>query len=263
MQNNNKNIFTSKIGIFTIIFLILCCCCFIILAGGMGGAYYITSQLTPSAVTETPFHFNFDNSTSTPEVPPTPIEITRVPVENIQTETLKTLQESIVQVNDPIELACRLGKKCNIPETLPSGPYQAGEKKSFWVTNSGNAKSFQIQATLRYVTEHAYFWVQDGVNYNKSEAKTLVDAFETKMYPTDREFFGSEWSPGVDGDPHIYLVYARGIDATTAGYFSSIDEYHPDAKKYSNAHELLSLTLIIQPWPMFTPLVSWRTNFNT
>ncbi len=238
MQNNGKNFFTSVTGIITIIILILCCCCFVFLAGGLGGAYYINTQLTPSAMEATPFKFNFDTSTATPEVPPTPIEITRVPVENIPTETIKTLQENIVPVNDPRELACRLSGKCNIPETLPSGPYQAGEKKSFWVTNSDDAKSFQIQSTLKYVTPHAYFWVQDGVNYNKSEAKALVDAFETKMYPTDREFFGSEWSPGVDGDIHIYLLYTRGIGGSVAGYFSSPDEYHPDAQKFSNAHEM-------------------------
>jgi hypothetical protein len=42
----------------------------------------------------------------------------------------------------------------------------------------------------------------------------------------------------VDGDPHIYLVYARGIGASVAGYFSSPDEYHPDVHEYSNAHEM-------------------------
>lgn len=237
MQNENKNFFTSVAGIGIIILLILCCCCVIVLAGGMGTAYYITNQLTPSAINPTPFSFNFEG-TSTPSAPPTPIEITRVPVENIPTDTLKTLQENIVPVNDPRELACRLEGKCNIPEILLSGPYQAGQKQSFWVTNTDNAKSFQINATLMYVTDHAYFWVQDGVKYNKTEAKDLVDAFENKMYPTDREFFGSEWSPGIDGDQHIYLVYTRGIGESVAGYFSSPDEYHPDAHKYSNAHEM-------------------------
>ena len=228
----NKNFFTSTAGIITILLVVICCCCFIVFAGGLGGIYYIGSQVTPLAPDSTPFDFNFDNST------PTPIEITRVPVEDIPTGTLKTLEENIVPVNDPRDLACRLKGKCNIPETLPSGPFKEGDKQTLWLTNTDTAESFQVKTTLEYVTDHAYFWVEDGVKFNQGDAKKLVDTFETKMYPTDREFFGNEWNPGVDGDPHIYLVYARGIGPSTAGYFSSPDEYHPDAHEYSNAHEM-------------------------
>jgi hypothetical protein len=234
----NKNFFTSTAGIIVIILVVLCCCCLVVLGGGLGGLYYYGTQLTPPAADETPYNFSFDDSTSTPPASPAPIEITRVPVADIPTDTLKTLEESLVPVNDPRDLACRLKGKCSIPETLPSGPYKEGDKQNLWVTNTDNAKSFQVKTTLKYVTEHAYFWVEDGVRYNQGEAKKLVDAFETKMYPTDREFFGSEWTPGVDGDPHIYLVYARGIGGSVAGYFSSPDEYHPDAHEYSNAHEM-------------------------
>jgi hypothetical protein len=234
MQSENKSFFSSITGITIIILLVLCCCCVIILVGGLGGAYYISTQVTPSALGITPVtpSANFDNST------PTPVQITRVPVESISTETVKTLEGNIVPVNDPRELACRLEGKCGIPETLPSGPFKEGDKQSFWLTNTDSAESFQIKASLKYVTDHAYFWVEDGVDYDQTEAKKLVDAFENKMYPTDREFFGSEWTPGVDNDQHIYLVYGRGIGGSVAGYFSSPDEYHPDAHKYSNAHEM-------------------------
>jgi len=234
MQNENKNFFSSTAGIIVIVLLVLCCCCFIVLAGGLGGLYYIRKEGTPSTLNiVTPsLSLNVDNST------PTPVEITRVPVESISTETVKTLEDNIVPVNDPRELACRLEGKCNIPETLPSGPYKAGDKQTFWLTNTDSAASFQVKTTLQYVTDHAYFWVEDGVTYDKAEAQKLIDTFETKIYPTDREFFGSEWTPGVDNDVHIYLVYGRGIGGSVAGYFSSPDEYHPDAHKYSNAHEM-------------------------
>lgn len=237
MQNENKNFFTSTAGIIVIILLVLCCCCFfIVFAGGLGGFYFLSAQATqtggqPGDVT--PFEFGFDTPTPTPIV-----EVTRVPVEDIPTDTLKTLQESEVPENDPRDLACRLEAKCNISETKPSGPFKTGDKQTFWLANTDSADNFQVETTLQYVTDHAYFWVQDGVDYNKNEAKKLVDAFENKMYPTDREFFGSEWTPGVDNDVHIYLVYARGIGDSTAGYFSSPDEYSPEVHKYSNAHEM-------------------------
>src|SRR4030095_3927056 len=97
-------------------------------------------------------------------------------------------------------------------------------------------------ATLRYATPHVYFWVQDGVSYDDGEMKDLVDAFESKIYPTDREFFGSEWSPGVDGDVHIYVIYTEGLGSSVAGYFNSTDSFNPLIKENSNAHETFMLS---------------------
>jgi immune inhibitor A len=106
------------------------------------------------------------------------------------------------------------------------------------VTNVNTNENFQVEATLQYVTPHVYFWVQNGVNYDEDELQALADEFETKMYPTNREFFGSEWSPGIDGDEHIYILYARGLGMSIAGYFSSADQVPPQAHEYSNAHEM-------------------------
>ncbi len=74
-----------------------------------------------------------------------------------------------------------------------------------------------------------------------SEVKALMDTFDQKIIPTNREFFGSEWTPGVDGDPHIYVLYAGGIGSNIGGYFSSSDEYNPLVREYSNGHELFLL----------------------
>ena len=86
-----------------------------------------------------------------------------------------------------------------------------GDTKTFWASNLDNDENFQVDATLEYLTDHAYFWVENGVDFDLDEAQGLVDAFENKMYPTNRAFFGSEWSPGVDEDPHIYIMYVSGI----------------------------------------------------
>ncbi len=237
MENQENKSFLSSPVTWIVLVLILLCCCTVVLAL-IGFSYFSSSTLlTPptDGATETPFDFGTDTSPSTPS---TPVELTRVPVDQIPTDTVSILENTVAPVNDLRDLACRLEGKCKVPETLPSGPFKTGKKQTFWVTNTDNAKSFQINATLKYLTEHAYFWVEDGVQFDDGEAKTLVDDFENKIYPTDREFFGSEWSPGVDGDAHIYLVYARGIGGSVAGYFSSPDEYTPDAFKYSNAHEM-------------------------
>jgi hypothetical protein len=92
-----------------------------------------------------------------------------------------------------------------------------------------------------YATDHVYFWVEQGVDYDAAELKALVDEFETKSYPTNRAFFGSEWTPGVDGDEHLYILLADGLGVNLAGYYSSVDEYSPLAHEYSNSHEMFYL----------------------
>ncbi len=78
-----------------------------------------------------------------------------------------------------------------------------------------------------YLTSHVYFWVEKGVQYKDSDVKAFVDRFETKTYPTDREFFGSEWTPGVDQDVHLYILDTGGLGNSIAGYYSPNDEYSP------------------------------------
>lgn len=229
MQEQSVEKSNSKLGIIIAVVLVVLCCCVIILAA-VGVVAYELYQQMPS-VTDVPF----GPPTATPVV-----EVTRPPTSDVPTDTLETLQNVIVPENNPTELACRLEGKCNIPETIdpPTSPRQVGDQDEFWATDVGTNESFQVAATLQYVTPHVYFWVEDGVRFDEDEMKTLVDTFENQIYPTDREFFGSEWSPGIDGDVHIYILYARGIGASIAGYFSSADEIPPQAHEYSNAHEM-------------------------
>jgi hypothetical protein len=154
-------------------------------------------------------------------------------------DTLRNLENAIIPTSDPIELAHRLMNLENLSPTVapPAAFYQVGEQQTFWASN-GNDQNMHVQATLRYVTDHAYFWIENGISYHESDLRTLAGNFEDHIYPTDRAFFGSEWTPGVDGDPHIYILYARGIGDTIAGYFSSADEYPRLVNEFSNQHEM-------------------------
>jgi len=161
------------------------------------------------------------------------------------TETLVTLENVTVPINDPLDLAERLEGKENLPRSLeyPARIYQVGDEETFWVTDSESNKNFQVTAELRYVTEHVYFWVEQGERYNQKDIQALIDTFENKIYPTNRDFFGSEWVPGVDADPHLFILYARGLGGSVAGYFSSSDEYLPPVRQDSNGHEMFLLSL--------------------
>ncbi len=145
-----------------------------------------------------------------------------------------------VPIQDPYDLARRLEGKGDVPATLdpPASYRQVGEQDSFWVSDSDTNDFFQAPATLRMVTDHAYFWIADDVSFHQADLEALAEAFENQIYPTDRAFFGSEWTPGVDGDPHVYILYTTGLGGSVAGYFSATDSLNPAINQYSNAHDM-------------------------
>lgn len=164
-------------------------------------------------------------------------EPTAIPVDRQTYELLKAVEPPFA---DPVDLAIRLGgftgELAGTPEP-PSQPLAVGTRNQFWITDS-NDQNVQVQATLQYVTEHAYFWVQDDVIYDQVDLETLAETFEGRIYPTTRSFFGSEPNPGIDGDPHIYVLYARRLGINVAGYFSSVDSLPPAIRADSNGHEM-------------------------
>jgi hypothetical protein len=175
--------------------------------------------------------------------PPEPTQIT-APVTTVPTDTLSLLNHTVVPVNNWAELAERLGGYSNIPETVaaPVTPYQVGDQQLFWVTNTETIQSFQVMAVLRAIGEHVYFWIEQGVDYDEGELSRLVRAFDEQIFPTNREFFGSEWSPGVDNDPRLYILFARGLGSSLVGYYSSADEAPQLAHEYSNTAEIFMLS---------------------
>jgi immune inhibitor A len=228
-MEENKTTNNNSVLIIAIL-VVLCCIC--VIAIPLAGVFYL--QLNPQAITDAPF-------ISTGETPSaTAPEVERPPVDSVSNETVDILKAVIIPPNDARDLACRFEGKCDVPEVVATSvpPRKVGDKEKFWVSNQDTVENTQIDATLLYITPHAYFWAQDGVETNPDDVKKITDTFENEMYPTNREFFGSEWFPGIDGDEHIYLLYARGLGGNIAGYFSSAAESNPLIQEYSNAHEM-------------------------
>jgi immune inhibitor A len=227
MQTTNQSSSVPKI-VGGIVAILVCCSCVLML--GAGAVLYRAYQEVPDFSTLVPPV----GSTVTPG--PTP-KLERPSVDLVTSTTLETLEQTDVPENDPHELACRLLAVCNVPETVPAKSYNVGDREKFWVSNSDTAEHRQGDFTLLYITPHSYFWAEDGTDVNERDMKRLMDTFESKIYPTNREFFGSEAFPGVDNDPHVYVLYAHAIGRNVAGYYNSSDTYNPLVKEYSNAHD--------------------------
>jgi hypothetical protein len=157
--------------------------------------------------------------------------------------TLDLLSQIEVPIADPLSLAERLSGVIDPPEVLAleAQPIPPGTRQTFWASNVDTDENFRVEAELAYATDHVYFWVDTDVSYDRGDVRELVDRFEQDSYPTTRSFFGSEWSPGVDGDPHLFILYARGLGFSVAGYYSSKDQLAPVVHEYSNGHEMFYL----------------------
>ena len=220
------------VTVVLIVLVIVACICVLVAACAVAGYYLYKYNVTSLPGLPTQLGG---------EVTPAPtVTVNRPRTDTISKETQAVLDKTLIPDSDLYDLACRLKDVCNVPHTLPGPvtPFRAGDKQRFWVANGDTSSNFQVNTTLRYITPHSYFWVEDGVQAKDADIKALMDAFENKIYPTDREFFGSEWTPGVDNDPHIYVLYVRGVGSSIGGYFSSQDEVNPAVYKYSNGHEL-------------------------
>jgi len=217
-----------------VIVVVLSCLCISLLVLGGSAYYFVRKNLNANPTLHVPGQAN-QGSTEQP-----PVGVTRPPVASVPTETVDTLNKTMIPDSDLYDLACRLKNICGVPHTLPAPvtPFKVGDKHKFWVNNQDTQENFQVDTTLRYITAHSYFWLEDDVDAKNQDIKALMDAFENKIYPTDRQFFGSEWTPGIDSDPHIYVLYVRGLGQSVGGYYSTPDEYNPLVFKYSNGHEL-------------------------
>src|SRR3989344_5603779 len=107
----------------------------------------------------------------------------------------------------------------------------------------------QVQALLVKTTAKLHFyleksWWEAQVPARKGEVLISLDAlsaeFEKNIYPTLTSVFGSEWTPGVDGDAKITILLHSMKDGV-GGYFRSADEYIKLQVPHSNEREMLYL----------------------
>ncbi len=163
-----------------------------------------------------------------------------------QVTTEELIRSVEVPPNDPIDLAARLLPELGqVPRVVnPTPPsYEEGDIIEFWVSNSDTDENWQIQAELVVKGEHVYMWREVGTRVKTKDLRKAAKFFDEHIYPTDRAFFGSEWTPGIDNDPRLHVLHARGLGTDIAGYFSSADEIPQPIHPYSNEKEMFYINI--------------------
>lgn len=119
--------------------------------------------------------------------------------------------------------------------------YQPGRVDTFWVARHEPPGHFPVEAELRLVTAHAYWYVQGGLQVQDAALKRSGEAFERNVYPSVRRLVGSEPFPGVDNDPRVTIL--NGNVPGVAGYVSSADAYPRSAHPFSNEREMVYINI--------------------
>ena len=107
----------------------------------------------------------------------------------------------------------------------------------------------EMNAVLVKEADRIYFYLDkiwwDSLNpMRQSEVlnslSTLDVEFENTIYPKLTSAYGSEWSPGVDGDPKITILVQQ-MKEGSAGYFREADEHLKIQIPDSNEREMVYL----------------------
>jgi hypothetical protein len=179
---------------------------------------------------------------ATPDPSPQPSQATQV-IQVIQDMT-DALAKNRLPVADLFDLTRRLRGRDGLPDRAfaparQTPPEEAiGSQTQFWTYDFDAKKNVKVSATLRILTEHSKWWIENGVTVDLATVQTTATTFETKIYPADRAAYGSEWSPGIDADQRIDILVAR-IPGRAAGYFSSADELPVWINEFSAEREMI------------------------
>jgi len=181
----------------------------------------------PPVPTSTPVLTQTPLPTPTPTPVPTP---TSTPM-----PTIAPTSPDVLLVEPPPRPFDYVVVNPQTPRRVPNAP------RSFWVIDDATGQRRETPARLRVQTEHIAMWVEEGVWHDVRLLEEAAVFLETQIYPTTRAAFGSEWTPGVDNDPHVHILHATGLGDGVVSYTSGADEFPRALYPFSNEAEMITV----------------------
>ncbi|MCP4425227.1 MAG: hypothetical protein GY803_12090 [Chloroflexi bacterium] len=172
-----------------------------------------------------------------------------VAITTAQQAAFDELSQTMPPERDDIALAVayRGADMAAVSDPAPvAEPLTVGTRQTFIVNNLIDNTIVEINAVLSGVSEHGYFWFDTGPESVDPDLDLLTQIgveFDA-IYEADTFYFGSESSPGIDGDPHVYIVHASPLalcgsaSCGFAGYFIADNTLPKAANPESNEHEM-------------------------
>ena len=117
------------------------------------------------------------------------------------------------------------------PARFTDGLPEVGDTTNFWTLDYPRSRMVSKEFVLAAVSEHAYWWIERGLNVDDADLQRSVADVEERIYPRVTAAFGP--APGSDADPqrgHIINGRIPGV----GGYVSGADPYPASVQPYSN-----------------------------
>ena len=118
---------------------------------------------------------------------------------------------------------------------------EIGQEETFQVDKTGGDNKKPLKAVLKVIGRHCYVYLEKGRRIDEAKLKKVAQMFDQRIYPQTTATFGSEWKPGIDGDPRITLLLLGGMQGCD-GFFYPGDEYTAEKEPGSNEREMLYLS---------------------
>lgn len=180
-------------------------------------------------------------------------ELSRAPVTSAEQTTFAELETNYPPERDDVGLAVAYRGLTELPSDTPPEPkeYVVGAREAISILNTDLNTLSSPDFVLQHISDHAYFWFDTtpGLSEPSSDALTATGAAFDQIYEQNIAIFGSEDTPGIDGDPRIHIVNASPLSVCDVGegnsqqcglggYFGSADILPQSVDPSSNEREM-------------------------
>ena len=110
------------------------------------------------------------------------------------------------------------------------------------MSNSDTDEHNQVTATLKYLNDHIYMWVDDTAKLNDADLRNRRIALRTRHTRPIGNSSAASGRRASTTTRGCTSSTARGMGARVAGYYSSADEYSRLVNPYSNEKEMFYIS---------------------
>lgn len=153
--------------------------------------------------------------------------------------TAAVLETLEIPRRDRVRLARELLGVAAIEARSTPVTYAVGDRRIFNVNDNATNNNSPVEAELIAVSDYLAIWVDTRADADPARAVTLASEFDTVIYPKLRALWGSERTPGIDGDSRVVALFTYGVGDSIAAYYASEHSLPREAAPDSNEAEMM------------------------
>lgn len=169
-----------------------------------------------------------------------PEEQTEATVTEVESDLAEQLANIVVPDRDRYELALRFN---NLDASVPARPaprrYAVGDTDIFFVNNSDQQTTLEVEAELVYISGDVHAWVEVDAGYDQQALEAAIDEFALLAVPAALDLFAA---PDFDIET-FHVLHTTQIRSGVAGYYFSPSEYSREVVPTSNEKSMFFINL--------------------